>query len=62
MNGIIEKVIAPGVILLAWVSSFEFRLRGKVGKDRFGDVIHRLDRIENLLIKIDKDNGLTHHK
>lgn len=57
MNGIIEKVAAPGVILLAWISSFEWRLRNKVGKDRFNDVIHRLDRIENLLIKIEKNNG-----
>ena len=54
MNGIIEKVIAPGAILLAWVGSMEWRLRNKVSGDRFDDFIHRLDRIEN---KIDKLNG-----
>jgi len=54
MNGIIEKVIAPGAILLAWVGSMEWRLRSKIGKDRFSDLISRLDRIEN---KIDKRNG-----
>ena len=54
MNGIIEKVIAPGAILLAWVGSMEWRLRGKVSSDRFDDFIHRLDRIET---KIDQING-----
>ena len=54
MNGIIEKVIAPGAILLAWVGSMEWRLRSKVNNDRFDDFIHLLDRIEN---KIDQLNG-----
>ena len=53
MNGIIEKVVVPGAIFLAWVASFEWRLRSKVGKDRFDDMIARLDRIEK---KVDNRN------
>ena len=51
MNGIIEKV--AGILLVAYVGTTEWRMRNKVGKDRFGDLIARLDRIES---KIDKRN------
>ena len=54
MNGLIEKVIVPGGLLLAYLGSLQWQIRNKVSKDRFGDLIARLDRIEN---KIDEHNN-----
>ena len=54
MNGLIEKVIVPGGLLLAYLGSLQWQIRNKVSKDRFGDLIARLDRIET---KIDEHNN-----
>ena len=54
MNGLIEKVIVPGSLLLAYLGSLQWQIRNKVSKDRFGDLIARLDRIET---KIDEHNN-----
>jgi len=56
MNGIIEKV--AGVLLVAYVGTTEWRIRGKVSEKRFEDlkeyIKERFDSLENT-IKEDKN-------
>ena len=56
MNGIIEKV--AGVLLVAYVGTTEWRIRGKVSEKRFEDLKEylkeRFDSLENT-IKEDKN-------
>ena len=61
MNGTWERLAAPVFVFVTglWAGSFEWRLRNKVDKDRFGDLIERLDRIED---KIDRRNGKEDEK
>ena len=59
---LIEKyAIAPAVVLMAWLGSFEWRLRNKVSKDMFkqnnedtgrrlGRGVERFDKIDERLI------------
>ena len=61
MNSIIEKAIAPAVIITTWFASIEWRLRNKVSKDmykqnnedtdrRLGRGVTRFDNIDKRLI------------
>ena len=59
MNGIIEKVVAPGVVLLAWVGSFEWRLRNKVGRNEFNHVVAQNNRLESHIWDIMKAQNIT---
>ena len=43
MNGL-ELVI--GAVITLWFGSIEWRLKNSVNKDRFDDLIDRIDRIE----------------
>lgn len=56
MNGW-EKIIAPGVLIVGWLSSFEWRLRSKVGQKTFDqnreDINRRLGRGVERFDKID---------
>lgn len=43
MNGL-ELIV--GAIVTLWLGSIELRLRNSITKDRFNDLIDRIDRIE----------------
>lgn len=47
MNGSIEKILGAFALPLVWMGSFEWRLRNKVGKDRFADLQTQMNRIES---------------
>jgi len=49
MTPFIEKVAAPGAIILGWLGSFEWRLRNKVDKGHFNDAITQLRQQNNRL-------------
>ena len=48
-----EKILAPGILIVAWVGSFEWRLRNKVGQKHFDDTLNLMkgqqDRMESHL-------------
>lgn len=58
MNGLFEKIVAPGVIFLAWVGSFEVRLRGKVSRNEFDHVVAQGNRLESHIWDIMKAQGI----
>lgn len=62
MNDILTKIIAPGAIFLAWMGSFEWRLKGKIDKSHFSDAIGELrkqnDRMEGYLRDIMQTQGI----
>ena len=61
MNGW-EKIASVLMPPLIWMGSVEWRLRNKVGNDRFGDLKEYLDqRFNSLETKIDKINGEDKH-
>ena len=55
MNGW-EKILGAFAVPLIWVGSMEWRMRNKVGKDRFADLQKYLDtRFDSLEKMIDKN-------
>ena len=56
-----ETGIVAGSIIILWFGSVEWRLRNSIPKDRFNDLISRIDRIEEkidtLLENIGRDKG-----
>ena len=46
MNGLELVVGALVTLWFGWIGSIEWRLKNSVNKDRFGDLIDRIDRIE----------------
>ncbi len=56
-----ETGIVAGSIIILWLGSVEWRLRNSISKDRFGDLLNRIDRIEEkidtLLENIGRDKG-----
>ena len=60
MNEILEKyAVVPAVGFVAWLSSFEWRLRNKIGKDRFNDLKAQMDRTESHLWDLMKAQNIT---
>lgn len=41
-----ETGVIAGAIIVLWLGSVEWRLRNSISKDRFSDLIARIDRIE----------------
>lgn len=59
MNGSIEKILGAFAVPLVWIGSVEWRLRNKVGKDRFADLQAQTTRVESHLWDIMKAQGVT---
>jgi len=59
----IKELLAPGALILGWVTSLETRLRGKVSKDTCevarGQFTAQLTRIESHVWDIMKAQGVT---
>jgi len=62
MNGLIEKVAVPATIFLAWIGSFEVRLRNKVSRKEFdlfvGQSMSQGTRLESHIWDIMKAQGV----
>ena len=50
-----DKILGAFAVPLVWVGSMEWRMRGKVGKDRFEDLQKYLDTRFNTLEKMIDD-------
>lgn len=58
MNGSIEKILGAFAVPLVWIGSVEWRLRNKVGKDRFKDLQAQTNRIESHIWDMMKAQGV----